>query len=130
MREYTVKLADKELSLGITWAASMELSEKVADPLKITSEAQVKALSMQAGLRPPKGEFSWTVKAVADVLFIGTKHSKVEEKPTLEDVQELVFDAGLDNAHAAALMYIGNMMNPEYDKLISEANAEGKTPGE
>lgn len=132
MRNYTVELAGRELSLGITWGASQELAEKVADPLLITSEAQVRSLTMQAGLRAPKGEFQWTGKAVADVLFIGAKHSDAEEKPTLDEVRELVFEAGLDNAHAAALMYIGNMMNPEYDKMLSDANKArgGKPSGE
>jgi hypothetical protein len=130
MREYTVELAGRDLPLGITWAASKEIADKVADPLIITSEAQTRSLAMQAGLRAPKGEFYWTGKAVVSVLYIGSQHSLADNKPTLEEVQEMVFDAGLDNAHAAALMYIGNMMNPEYDKAVAEANSGSASSGE
>lgn len=124
MREYTVELAGRELSLGITWATSAEISEKVADLLLLTSEARTRALCQQAGLRPPKGEYIWTAKTVVDVIFIGAKHSSQEQKSTLEEIQELVFDAGLDVAHEAALHYIGNMMNPAFDTDLAKANAE------
>lgn len=129
MRNYTVTLAGREIPLGITWGASQELAEKVADPLIITSEAQTRAIAAQAGLRGPKCEFQWTGKAVADILYIGHKHSQADEKLSADDVHELIFDAGLDNAHAAALTYIGNMMNPEYDEMIANAN-KGKSSGE
>lgn len=131
MRNYTVTLAGRDIPLGITWGASMELAEKVADPLVITSEAQTRFIAGQAGLRAPKGEFQWTGKSVADILYIGHKHSAAEEKLTVDELHELIFDAGLDNAHAAALQYIGNMMNPEYDDAVAQANkSRGKPSGE
>lgn len=129
MRNYTVTLAGREIPLGITWGASQELAEKVADPLIITSEAQTRAIAAQAGLRGPKGEFQWTGKAVVDVLSIGNKHSQGEEKLTPEEVREIVFDAGLDASYQAALTYIGNMMTPDYDERVAEAK-RGSASGE
>jgi len=121
MRKYTLELGGREIVLGITWAAGQEIADKVADPLAIIADAQVRSLSMQAGLTPPKGGFQWTGKTVADVLFIGVKHSGEQDTISIDEVRELVFDAGLDNSHAAALLYIGNMANPDYDTAVAKA---------
>lgn len=120
MRTYKVTLADKEVILALNWAASQEIADKVADPLVIVEDTKLAEIAKSLA-RKPKDTFQWTGIAVADILYIGAKHSEEEVKPSREEMQEIVIDAGLDNAHAAALMYLGNMVNPEYDQMVAAA---------
>ena len=117
MREITATLGGEEITLAANFKASMEIAEKVADPLAIAREAALEAMFSQA-LQAYDPRFRFTVKNVPQILHIGMKAAG--DKRTLEQVQEMVFDAGFPDARDIAIEYIATVVTPKSEEVTDE----------
>lgn len=124
-REMTAALGAVELPLAATFKASVEVSEKVADPLLISREAMIEGMMISGGMAyQPK--FAFTVSNVPVLLHIG--HKAAGGKMTLEQVQEAVFEAGFISAMDQAAQYIRLLVEPHSDEI--EPKDTDAAPGE
>jgi len=125
MREYTGELAGRELKLAANFKASVELAEKVGDPLMISREAFLEAMMVSNNL-PYEPKWSFTIHNVPHIIHIGLKAAG--DKTTLEEVQELVFEAGFFKGREVAEGYLALIVGPtpeevgEQDEKASEGN--------
>lgn len=125
MREIVVELGGEELTLAATFKASVDLAERVGDPLLIAREAAIEAMMGANGVTyDPKWRF--TVANVPQIIAIGLKAAG--DKRKLEDVQELVFKAGFIEAKDAAVRYLAAIVSPKSEE-IEEVKGAGE-PGE
>lgn len=124
MREITVSLGGEEITLAATFKASIEIAEKVADPLAIAREAALEALFSQS-LQAYDPRFRFSVKNVPQIIFAGMKAAG--DKRTLEQVQELVFDAGFVDARDVAVEYIAILVTPKSEEI---GENKGEASGE
>lgn len=125
MREIIVELGGEELTLAATFKASLEISERVGDPLMIVREAAIEAMMAKGGVTyEPKWRF--TVANVPQIIWIGLKAAGDARK--LEQVQELVFSAGFLDAKDVAARYLAGIVSPKSEEL--EASKEGEGAGE
>ena len=109
MRKLTFDYNGDEIELAATFDASMEIAEKVADPLQILR--QVVAAAQLGPAYQPK--FVYTVANVAQILHIGQKAAG--GKRTLKDMQQIAFGLGLVTAMSLADQYIALMVAPTSD---------------
>lgn len=124
MREMTANLGGEEITLAATFKASMEVAEKVADPLAIAREAALEALFSQS-MQPYDPRFRFSVKNVPQIIFAGMRAAG--DKRTLEAVQELVFDAGFVDARDIAVEYIALLVTPKSQEIDeSKADSSGE----
>ena len=123
MREMTAKLAGKDITLAASFKASVEVAQKVADPMLIARELAVEERMMEVGwaYRP-----TWQANTenVPVIIHIGMKAAG--DKRELDDVQELVFDHGIVNASGIAMEYLSLLLSPQ-PRVKSEESAD--TPG-
>lgn len=124
MREITAILGGEEITLAATFKASVDVAEKIADPLAIAREAALEAMFSQA-LQVYEPKFRFTVKNVPVILHIGMKAAG--DKRTLEQVQELVFDGGFVEAREIATSYIAAIVTPKSEEI---REGEGTSSGE
>ena len=124
MREIYAQLNGEPITLGATFKASIEISERIADPLMIAREAALEAMMGDRGVTyTPRWMF--TVETVPLLIWIGIKHGG--GKHTLEQVQEMVFDAGFIPARAVATDYLAAIVTPQSDEVTaSEGNQSGE----
>ena len=108
MREMNTALGSKELRLVANFRASMQIAEQIADPL-IAKEVAIDAMMQQAGM-PYKPRFSFDIKNLPKLLHIAARAG--DEKLSLEDVQELVFEAGFFEAQTVAIQYMELIVGP------------------
>lgn len=114
MREMTANLGGEEITLAATFKASLDIAEKVDDPLSIAREAAIEALFAQS-LQAYQPRFKFTVQNVPLIIFTGMKAAG--DKRTLEQVQELVFDAGFVEARDVAVEYIALLVTPKSQEI-------------
>lgn len=114
MREMTATLGGETITLAATFKASIEIAEKVADPLAIAREAAIEALFSQS-LQAYDPRFRFTVKNVPQIIFSGMKAAGANR--TLEQVQEMVFDEGFVNARDIAVEYIALLVTPQSQEI-------------
>lgn len=124
MREMTATLGGEEITLAATFKASVEISERVADPLAIAREAALEALFMQ-NLQPYDPRFRFTVTNVPQIIFSGMKAAG--DKRTLEQVQEMIFDVGFVDARDIAVEYIALLVTPKSQEI---EEGKSQTSGE
>lgn len=125
MRDIRIELGGEELTLAATFKASVELSDRVGDPLTIAREASIEAMMAQSGMTyEPRWKF--TVKNVPEIIWIGTKAAG--DKRKLEDIQELVFASGFLVGKDAAARYLAAIVSPTSEEL-DDATGGGE-PGE
>lgn len=109
MRKMTAEICGEERDLVASFAASVEINEKVADPLLITREAAIESVMLAQGIAySPKWRF--TVKNVPQIVHIGLKAAG--DKVKLPDVQEWCFEVGFPQAQAVASEYIAMISRP------------------
>lgn len=121
MREHRCTLAGKELVLTATFAASVRIADSVADPLQIARESALEMMMMEKGF-PYTPKFQFNVKNIPLLLQIGLEAAG--EKWKIEDVQEIVFDAGFAEARDAVIEYLGLIVGPAPEKEVKGAKAE------
>ena len=109
MRSLSFDHDGEEIQLAATFDASMEIAEKVADPLQILRQI-VAAAQLGPAFQP---KFVYTVANVAQILHIGQKAAG--GKRTLKDMQKIAFDFGLVTAMSIADQYIALMVAPASD---------------
>lgn len=118
-RHLHVTLGGREMTLAATWGAGEEISEKHGDPLEIARQAMLEhALNSQGMGYDPS--FKFTVKNVPGILHIAQKAGGGEL--TLEQVKEAVFEAGLIEAKAVAVNYIGFLCNPKSEEIDQDGD--------
>lgn len=121
MRTVEVKLGDTTYELVASFKSSMDLSEKVGDPLMIFREAMVEAMMMEAGIEyTPK--WRYTIKNIPIILHTGMK----ESGKTLEDVQNLVFEVGFIQAQQAAFDYISAIVGPAPESAVDSSSPDAE----
>lgn len=123
MREHEGKLADKSVKLAATFKASIRLAKEVGDPLEIAREANLEALMLSQNI-PYQPRWKFTVENVPKIIHIGM--SEGGSNFTLEQVQELVFDAGFSEARSLCIEYLGLIIGP---KSELESESEGESEG-
>lgn len=109
MRKMTREICGEERDLVASFAASVEINEKVADPLLITREAAIESVMLSQGV-PYSPKWRFSVKNVPQILHIGLKAAG--EKVKLSEVQEWCFEAGFPVAQAMASEYIALISRP------------------
>lgn len=113
MREMHVELAGEPITLAATFKASVEIANRVADPLEIAREASIEATMLAQSL-PYQPKFKFTVDNVPLLLWIGMKAAGDTRK--LEDAQELVFEHGFVASRDIALNYLVMIVTPKTDQ--------------
>lgn len=125
MREMTATLAGKEITLAASFKASIEISQKVADPMMIARELAVEERMLDVGLsyRP-----TWQANTenVPVIIHIGMKAAG--DKRDLEDVQQLVFDHGMVSASTVAMDYLSLLLSPQPKAKPEESEAAPGKP--
>lgn len=111
-----------EYTLAATFGASMEIADKIADPLYIAREAAVEA-AIGPGYQP---KFRFTTANVPQILHIGIKAAGGSQ--SLKDVQSMVFDMGLREAMELASRYIAMIITPKSEQVIE--GEKDAAPGE
>lgn len=123
MREFTGNLAGESLTLKADFKASIEIATKVGDPLMIARESNLEAMMLANGITY-NPDWSFTVENVPVIIFIGLRGAK-----TLEEVQELVFEAGFVEARELALEYLAMIIGPQPETVPDEDKATGDAEG-
>lgn len=121
MREMHIEHGGETYTLAATFKASMEIADKVEDPLHIAREAALEAAMLHARM-PYRPKFDFTVRNVPMILHIGLKAAG--SPLTLEHVQEIVFDKGLVHARLWAADYIALIVEPKPTKPEVEPEDE------
>lgn len=123
MRELELELGSEKIKVSATFKASMELAQKVGDPLYIAREATLESMMMEKGL-PYTPKWMFTVDNIPTILHIGVQAAGSNK--TLEQMQEMVFDAGFANARTAAIEYIGIIVGPTPEETVEgSGSSEG-----
>ncbi len=118
-RRLTVDLAGEEVTLAATFDASVEVMDKVADPLSIAREAAIEAQLGALG-QVYDARFKLTVKNVPQIIFLGMKAAG--DRRDLKSVQSMVFDHGFVAARAIALDYIALLVMPKGEEPPTEGD--------
>lgn len=107
----SVKFGSEEYKLKSTWAASMEFSDLIGDPLEIA-------------VKFDSGEQVLTALDVVKTLWIALKHSGYEM--TLNDVGEMCHKYGTLNYYIIAKSFVYSLVINE-SEAYSEDDTEGKS---
>lgn len=121
MRTMTIEHNGETYTLAATFGASVEIADKVEDPLTIAREAALEAAMLQARM-PYRPKFDFTVRNVPQILHIGLKAGGSDL--TLAQVQEIVFDKGLVHSRLWAADYIALIVEPKPAKPEVEPEDE------
>lgn len=121
-RRLIASLAGEEVTLAATFEASVEIMEKVADPLAIARDAAAEQALSQMGM-VFDSKFKWTVKNLPIALHIGMKAAG--DKRDLRAVQQMVFEHGFIEALTIAVQYVTMMVTPQTDEAGEEKGEGG-----
>jgi hypothetical protein len=121
MRTLTIEHDGEEHELAATFGASVELADRVGDPMFIAREAALEATMMQARI-PYQPKFVFTVQNVPEILAIGLKAagSKLKKR----EIEEMVFDAGFLHARKWAADYLALIVEPKPTVPLDEPEDE------
>jgi hypothetical protein len=129
MRTLTAKLGGQEVTLAATFGASIEIAEKIADPLFIMREAALEVmLSTQHIPYEPKWRF--TVANIPQIIEIGMRAAG--DKTDGNVIRDLVFAAGFVAAREIASDYLALIVGPRSEEAEATAGkeaTEGKPDG-
>jgi len=118
MRKLTYEICGEDRDLVATFAASVEIAEKVGDPLFITREAAVESIMLSQNM-PYSPKWRFTVSNVPQVIHIGLKAAG--ESVKLSEVQEWAFEVGFPEAQRIAAEYIAMITRPKPEESTGEA---------
>lgn len=121
MREMTFKHGGEEYTLAATYKASIEIADKVEDPIIIAREAALEAAMMKARM-PYRPKFEFTVRNVPTILHAGLKAAGSEL--VLGEVEEIVFDMGFIAARLIVNDYMALIVAPKPSKPEVEPEDE------
>ena len=116
-RRMTVTLAGEEVTLAATFDASMEILEKVHDPLAIAKDAALE-MQMAAMGHVYDARFKWTMRNVPLVIWAGMKAAG--DKRPLGEVQELAFQHGMIESAAIAIEFVTMLVTPNSEEAKEE----------
>ena len=123
MRAFTFEHGGEEYTMAATFGASVDLAEKVADPLFIAREAAVEA-ALGAVYQP---KFRFTIQNVPQIMAIGLKAGG--HALPMSAVQAMVFDIGFREAMDIATRYVAMVITPKSEE-VTEIEASDAAPGE
>lgn len=127
MREFEAKFGDREVKLAATFKASLEIAQKVADPLFIMREAMLEVMLIDKQI-PYEPKWRFTVENIPLILFIGARAAG--EKVTPAEMEELVFEAGYVASREIASEYLAMIVGPRPENLpTGEGESEGNAVG-
>ena len=131
-RELTADLGDERLTLVATFRASMEVAEKVGDPLLIAREAALEAMFSGLG-RNYEPKFKFSMRNVPVIIHIGT--SAAGDKRSLSDIEDLVFGVGIIKAQDLATRYVAMIIEPKSEEINKDLATDAQSkkdnkPGE
>ncbi len=109
MRSMTFEAGGKTHEMKATFQASVELANKVGDPLMIAREAAMEA-AMQDRLLPYKPSFAFTIENVPVILEIGLRAAGSKLKT--REIEDLVFDMGFAEGQELASNYLALIITP------------------
>ena len=123
MRAFTFEHGGEEYTMAATFGASVDLAEKVGDPLFIAREAAVEA-ALGAVYQP---KFRFTIQNVPQIMAIGLKAGG--HAMPMSAVQAMVFDIGFREAMDIATRYVAMVITPKSEE-VTEVEASDAAPGE
>jgi phage FluMu gp28-like protein len=129
MRTMSITHGGETYELAATFKASLEIADKVEDPLTIAREAALELAMMKVRM-PYQPKFRFTVRNVPMILHAGLKAAG--STMLLSEVEELVFDRGLVHARLWAADYLALIVEPKPFKPEVEPEDEHEpeeTPG-
>lgn len=126
MREYTATLGNKKFPLRANFSTSEQIMKEVGDPLWMAREATFESMMVERGL-PYTPKFAFTVSNIAQIIYIGAK--AYNEKVSLSEVQDAIFDAGFFAAKDEAVEYIALIIGSGPDIEKSPLDKEDKETG-
>ncbi len=126
MRTVSVTLAGVDYSLTATFAASVEISKRVRDPLEIMRFAAMEQVFADRGI-PYNPPWKFTVANIPILLHIGFEATEKGYK-SLEQVPELCFEAGFLESQVAAVEYLTAIVGPTGEETLPATSSgdEGK----
>jgi len=122
-RSMTATLAGEEIELVATFGAASEIEKKVGDPMAITREIFLSGM-MEAGNVSYEPKWKYTIHNLPVIIHTGMKAGG--DKRTLEQVQELVFDAGFYNVRDVANDYLALLVAPQAEEEMPGEAASGE----
>lgn len=125
MRKMAAEIGGEDRDMVATFAASVEIAEKVADPLMMTREAAIESVMLAQNI-PYTPKFRFTVENIPQIICIGLKAAG--EKVKLSDVQEWCFDMGFPTSQVIASEFIALITRPAPEKEAAEQDEDGE-PG-
>jgi len=108
------KLGDTALTLVANWKTSLEVAERVGDPMMIAREAVKEAVLLEKGL-PFRPDFVLTTENVAEIIHIGVNAGDTEM--SLDRIGELIFDAGIFAGKEIATDYLAMIIGPQSKEM-------------
>lgn len=123
MRLLHTKLGTEDITLAATFAASVEFSDRVADPIAVFRDFGNANIFAEQGIHyEPK--FLFTVKNLPIMLHIGMKAHDPDVK--LSTVQNMVFEQGFNAASSVVMEYLILLIGPQPEE---SDDASGESEG-
>ena len=122
MRELEKTIGGRTLTFAATFRDSLEIAERIGDPLTIMREAALEAVFLSRGI-PYEPKWRFTIQNTPRILYIGLKSAG--SKMTLEEVQELVFEIGFAAAKDLAADYLALIVGPKPEEASEGSSTEG-----
>ena len=123
MRTMEAKLGDTALTLVANWKTSLEIAERIGDPMMIAREAVKEAVLLEKGL-PFRPDFVLTTENVAEIIQIGVNAAGVNM--SVHEIGELIFEAGIFVGKEIATDYLAMIIGPQSQEVPKK---EGKASG-
>lgn len=127
MRKMTTEIGGDDRDMVATFAASVEISEKVGDPLLMTREAAIESIMLAQNI-PYSPKFRFTVENIPKIIHIGLKAAG--EKVKLSEVQEWCFDMGFPQCQVIASEFIALITRPAPEEKVEGQEVGDGEPGE
>jgi hypothetical protein len=126
MRKLTETLAGRELTFAATFDASMEICDKIRDPMEIVQISATTQM-MRAHQIDYTPEWAFDTVNIPIILHIGAKAAG--EDISLKQMQELVFEHGFYNSMAVATDYVGIIIGPVAEDSGEDSGEKEPTDG-
>jgi len=115
MRSMIAEIGGEKRELVANYKASMEIANKVADPIYIARQAAIEE-SMRSRGFPWTPDFAFNVENVVQILSIALGAKR-------DDVQEWVFDMGFDEAVGLAGDYLSLIVTAKPQSVRAESSS-------
>lgn len=122
-RHHKIKIGNVELTLALSFKASLEIMEQVESPTKIVESILMGHLAHKAG-QEYEGEFEFNERNSVQIVTIGNADF---EGLSFEDIGQLAMEDGFISFYSTVLNYLNEMVmgrSKETDEVEAAEPAE------